>query len=112
MKLFALILLTLSIASLAAAQTTYTAYTVAGVQLVAPDTYTATVNDVNAPGSKAPIPANGSVIRFATTPCTHVPATDESAIVSDGPRGRSLLFSNGGTCAITKIWVKLPDAQK
>lgn len=109
MKLFASILLILSLASLAAAKSTYTAYSVADVQQTSTDAYTATIDIVNVPGSKAPIPSNGSAIRIATTGCAHVPAKDETAIVSDGPLGRSLLFTSGATCVISKIWVKLPN---
>ena len=115
MKILASILLILSLTVLAAAQkTTYAAYTVAGVQQISSDVYTATVNVVTyRPDRVTPIPANGSVLRITTTGCTHVPVktanagSDESAIVSDGPLGRSLLFSGGMTCKIAKIEIRI-----
>lgn len=104
MKLFASILLILSLASFAAART-YTAYSVSGVQrTLTTDVYTATVNTVKVPDnkdSKAPIPSNGSAIIITTNGCKHVPGKDgENGIVLNGPLGFSLLFSSGETCTV------------
>ena len=108
MKIIATILLTLCFATLAAAQK-YSAYTVAGVQQTSPDVYTATVNIVAYKADRVtPIPPNGSLLRITTTGCAHMP-TNETAIVSDGPLGRSLLFSGGMTCKITKIEIHIGD---
>jgi hypothetical protein len=106
MKLFASLLLILSFAPLAAAKT-YTAYTVAGVRRTAADVYAATVDDSNAPGSKAPIPPNGTALIVATNGCSHVPGNGgESGIILNGPLGRSLTFANGETCAIRSVTAK------
>jgi len=107
MKIIATILLTLCFATLATAQK-YSAYTVAGVQQTSPDVYTATVSIVAKADRATPIPPNGSLLRITTTGCTHMPA-NETAIVSDGPLGRSLLFSGGMTCKIAKIEIHVGD---
>jgi hypothetical protein len=93
----------LTVHGIAQGQTyTYTAYSVANVQQTANDAYTATVDVVNAPGSKMPIPSNGSTITILTVGCKHVPAKGgENGIVVNGPRGLSLLFASGATCTVT-----------
>lgn len=102
MKIFASLLLIISLASLASAQP-YTMYSVAGLHQTGTNVYTATVNVVPNPKSKAPIPADGTTLIITTTNCVHVPSNDETGIVSDGPLGKSLLFTSGATCKVTII---------
>jgi len=107
MKLFASILLILSFASMAAAQTSTVAYTVANVQRTADDTYSVSVDDTKVPtNKKIPIPANGTALFIITIGCKHVPGAGENGIVLTGPLGNSLLFGNGETCKIAHTLAK------
>lgn len=91
-------------------QETYTAYSVTDVALnVAKpnNVYTATVHTVQGratlPLNKAPMPSNGVVILIITAGCSHAPVAGETAIISNGPIGRSILFSGGATCQVVDI---------
>src|SRR5271157_4762677 len=114
MKLFASILLTLSVAAVAAAQT-YTAYSVTDLANPAGNVYTATVHVSSNKTSPAPIFSNGAAVTITTTGCGYVPAEGDSAIVSNGPLGRTLLFSSGASCAVsgvTNVVVSSPAPSK
>ena len=110
MKLFASILLTLSLATLAVAAP-FTAFSVTSltrtvngsINGVPTSVYRATVS-TSKTSTKSVVPfINGDQIIIATTECDHVPATGETAIVSNGPLGQSLLFSGGITCKVKSI---------
>ena len=110
MKLFASILLTLSLAAIAAAQT-ITAYSVTDLALnvKSANTYSATVNITNRPHATLPagqaVLNNGAAITITTQNCTHVPVKGETGIITGraGSADRTLLFSNGGSCAVINV---------
>jgi hypothetical protein len=110
MKLFASILLTLSLAAAAAAQT-ITAYSVTDLALnvKSANTYSATVSITNRPHATLPAGSavlnNGAAITITTQNCTHVPVKGETGIITGraGSADRTLLFSNGGSCAVINV---------
>jgi hypothetical protein len=117
MKTFSLFLATLVLASAAAAQSYYVAFSVAGVKQLGDNVYTVTVSTEKNPGSPAPVPNSGDVLTLGTEDCTHVPAAGETGILMieiDGARRTSegryfhvassrLLFSSGATCSVTAM---------
>lgn len=100
MKLFASILLTLSFAALAAAQT-FLAFSVSNVVRTKDNVYTAEKNTVDTHGEKSAGDYAYHFITFKTEGCTHVPGKGATAIFLGFPNGNAeLQFSDGGTCKV------------
>lgn len=108
MKLFTAVVLTLSLATIAAANT-ISAYSVTNITQKSANVYSATLNIVNGkpttpePGTR--VLRNGDALIITTTGCDRVPAKDESAIVTGrvGSAARTLLFSSGATCKVANV---------
>jgi hypothetical protein len=102
MKLFASILLTFALVSLATAAP-ITAFSVSNIVRTGDNTYTADKNTVDTHGEKTPGDGIASHITIKTTDCTHVPGSGATAIYLTTPNGTEVLFSDGGTCKVKAL---------
>ena len=114
MKALASILLLLSLAAIAAAQT-YTAYSVTNIQPSA-DSIVVTVNvtggRATAHRSNAAEWSNGDVLNLSVYGCEGTPVKGENGIIAKGPNGWSILTSGGATCRVTQIAFVPPKNSK
>jgi len=81
---------------------TYTAFSVADVSKTSDNVYTASKNIAADKLAKAGKDVNDNVT-ILTTGCDHATTKGESAIILTGPNGTTILFSNGGTCKVSRL---------